>query len=52
VRRCKNTLDGPADICSGVNQGAVYVEKVNPKARNHAGCGLSPPINPGMLVVG
>ena len=30
---CQSTLDGSADVCCGVNQGAVDVEQINRERR-------------------
>jgi hypothetical protein len=37
VGGCRNTPDGSANDFCGVDQGAVYVEKIDPEGRNHAG---------------
>src|ERR1017187_7096300 len=45
--RVEHLLDRPADIQRGIEQGAVDVEQINRKSRDHAGCGRSPSERPG-----
>src|SRR5215472_13086970 len=46
--RFKRLLYCTADVACGIEQRAVDIEEISPKAGNHAGCGRSPSVKPGM----